>query len=67
METALEIFEKNVRDYPESWNVYDSLGEAQAQKGMTHQAIDNYSKALSMAPENQQGRIQAVLDGLKGS
>ncbi len=65
VETALEIFEKNVRDYPESWNVYDSLAEAQAQKGMTRQAIDNYSKALSMAPENQQGRIQAAIEGLK--
>lgn len=66
-EKALEIFAKNVKDYPESWNVYDSLAEAQAQQGMTKEAIKNYTKALSMAPENQHGRIQAALDGLKGS
>ena len=62
---AIEVFEKNVADYPESWNVYDSLGEAQAANGQTQQAIANYSKALEMAPEAQHGRIQGVLTGLR--
>ncbi len=66
IDKAIEIFEKNTRDHPDSWNVWDSLGEAQAQKGLTEEAIANYSKALEMSPEGQKARITGVLDGLKG-
>jgi tetratricopeptide (TPR) repeat protein len=45
---AIDVFKKNVRTYPDSWNVYDSLGEGYAANGDTKLAIDNYSKALSM-------------------
>ena len=65
IDKAIEIFEKNTRDYPESWNVWDSLGEGQAQKGLLKEAIANYSKALEMAPDNQKARITQVLEGLK--
>jgi len=27
LKEAIEMFEKNVKDYPDSWNVYDSLAE----------------------------------------
>ena len=30
---AIEIFKLNVEAYPESWNVYDSLGEAYMNDG----------------------------------
>ena len=63
---AIEIFEKNTRDYPESWNVWDSLGEGQAANGLIQEAIANYSKALEMAPEAQHARIEGVLENLKG-
>ena len=66
VDKAIEIFAKNTRDYPESWNVWDSLGEAQANQGMTAEAIANYSKALEMAPDGQKARITQVLEGLKG-
>ncbi len=65
VDKALEIFAKNTRDYPESWNVWDSLGEGQAGKGLVKEAIANYSKALEMAPDNQKQRIEQVLEGLK--
>ncbi|MEE8526387.1 MAG: DUF2911 domain-containing protein [Thermoanaerobaculia bacterium] len=65
VEKAIEIFAKNTRDYPESWNVWDSLGEAQANKGMTAEAITNYTKALEMAPENQHARIRETVEGLE--
>ena len=65
VDKAIEIFTKNTRDYPESWNVWDSLGEGQANKGLVKEAIANYSKALEMAPENQKQRITQVLEGLK--
>ncbi len=65
VDKAIEIFKKNTRDYPESWNVWDSLGEGQANKGLIKEAIANYSKALEMAPDDQKQRITQVLEGLK--
>jgi tetratricopeptide (TPR) repeat protein len=65
VEKAIEIFERNVAAHPESWNVYDSLGEAYASKGDTALAINAYSKAHEMAPEEQKARIESVLAGLR--
>ena len=65
VDKAIEIFTENTRDYPESWNAWDSLGEAQAAKGMIAEARASFEKALSMAPENQHARIEQVLDGLE--
>lgn len=62
---ALALFRKNVRDYPKSWNVYDSLGEALAKQGNKKEALTNYQKALSLAPEAQHGRIRGIMAGLK--
>lgn len=63
-DTAIEVFQKNVDAHPESWNTYDSLGEAYAAKGETARARELYSKALSMAPEDQHPRINGVLSNL---
>ncbi|MDX1421066.1 MAG: DUF2911 domain-containing protein [Rubricoccaceae bacterium] len=63
---AIAIFEKNVADHPDSWNVYDSLGEALAAAGRTDEAIAQYERARSMAPPQQHARIDAILDGLRG-
>jgi tetratricopeptide (TPR) repeat protein len=65
MDEAIEAFRKNVKDHPASWNVYDSLAEAYATKGDKKLATDNYSKALSMAPESQKKRITDALAKLK--
>ena len=65
VEKAIEIVERNVAAHPESWNVYDSLGEAYASKGETALAIKAYSKAHEMAPEAQKARIESVLAGLR--
>jgi len=62
---AIQIFKKNVKDHPASWNVYDSLGEAYATKGDKKLATENYNKAFSMAPEAQKKRINAALAQLK--
>jgi tetratricopeptide (TPR) repeat protein len=48
---AIELFRKNVKDHPESWNVFDSLGEGLAAAGDTKGAIDNYQKALAMVKD----------------
>ena len=49
---AVEVFEKNVREYPQSSNVYDSLGEAYMKVGKKDLAIQNYEKSLQLNPKN---------------
>jgi tetratricopeptide (TPR) repeat protein len=62
---AIEIFKKNIEMNPDSWNVYDSLGEGYMNKGENKLASKYYSKALEIAPENQHERIKGTLTQLK--
>lgn len=50
---AIGVFRVNVTLYPQSSNVYDSLGEAYAVKGDKERAIANYSKSLELDPKNK--------------
>ncbi len=52
---AIEIFKLNVKLYPESWNVYDSLGEAYMNNGNKELAIENYQKSVKINPNNTNG------------
>jgi CubicO group peptidase (beta-lactamase class C family) len=52
LDEAIEIFKLNVEEFPTSWNVYDSLGEAYAVKGEHELAIKNYQKSLKLNPQN---------------
>jgi len=52
---AIAIFKLNTELYPESWNTYDSLGEAYMTNGDRELAIANYKKSLAMNPENTDG------------
>ncbi len=62
---ALAIFKKNAKNHPSSMNVYDSLGEAYAASGDTKLAVENYTKALSLAPdEDAKDRIRGELQKL---
>lgn len=61
---ATAIFRFNVDAFPDSWNVYDSLGEAYAEQGKTSEAAAMYEKAREMAPPAQHARIDAILSGL---
>jgi hypothetical protein len=63
---AIAVFRKNVKDHPDSWNTYDSLGEALAAKGDKKAAIESYNKALSMTNDPvQKKRINEALAKLK--
>jgi tetratricopeptide (TPR) repeat protein len=65
VDSAIVVFQKNAKDYPKSWNVYDSLGEAYAVKGDKKKARESYNKALAMARSPaQQQRISGILAGL---
>jgi tetratricopeptide (TPR) repeat protein len=49
---AIEIFKLNAEAYPQSSNVYDSLGEAYMLSGDKEQAVKNYEKSLELSPKN---------------
>lgn len=53
---ALEIFKINAELYPNSSNVFDSLGEVYYLKKDTLSAISNFKKALSINPENRNSK-----------
>jgi tetratricopeptide (TPR) repeat protein len=65
IDKALDIFKINVDKHPDSWNVYDSLGEAYGKKGDKENAVKYYSIALQKSPENQKERIEKAIDDLK--
>jgi CubicO group peptidase (beta-lactamase class C family) len=49
---AIEIFKLNVEAHPESFNVYDSLGEAYMMNEDDSLAIQSYKKSLELNPQN---------------
>jgi CubicO group peptidase (beta-lactamase class C family) len=49
---AIRVFQLNVELHPQSWNVYDSLGEAFMKNGDKAAAIQNYTKSLDLNPKN---------------
>ncbi len=53
---SLGVFKMNVDMYPESFNVYDSYGEALASAGDKDNAIKNYKKSLELNPDNESGK-----------
>jgi tetratricopeptide (TPR) repeat protein len=66
VDSAIVVFQKNAKDYPKSWNAYDSLGEAYATKGDKRRAAELYNKAREMTKDPfQQRRIAGILAGLR--
>lgn len=53
---AKAVFQLNVKLYPESWNVYDSLGEAFMKNGEKDLAIKNYQHSLQLNPDNENAK-----------
>lgn len=49
---AIEVFQQNVKDFPKSYNVYDSLGEAYKEDGQVEEATKFYKKSLALNPGN---------------
>ena len=49
---GLQAFRKNAQEYPQSSNVYDSLGEAYMKMGQKDLSIQNYEKSLQLNPKN---------------
>ena len=58
---AVEVFKINVALYPESDNVYDSLGEGYLKQGDSLQAFNNYQKALELNNGNRRAKRYVML------
>jgi tetratricopeptide (TPR) repeat protein len=56
LDEAIELFELNVTLYPEAWNVYDSLGEAQLEKGLRDEGLASCRRSLELNPDNDNAR-----------
>lgn len=49
---AIAVFKINVEQFPGSYNVYDSYGEALMKNGNKEAAITNYKRSLELNPAN---------------
>lgn len=54
---AISAFRKNVENYPNSANVYDSLAEAYEKNGQMKLAAENYEKAYKRAEANNETQL----------
>ncbi|MFZ1678709.1 MAG: serine hydrolase [Saprospiraceae bacterium] len=52
---AASVFKLNVEAFPNSFNTYDSYGEALLALGDTALAIENYAKSVKLNPGNENG------------
>ena len=53
IDEAILLFQFNLKEFPESFNVYDSLGEAFMNNGDKENAIRNYKKSVDLNADNQ--------------
>ena len=60
IDDAVQVFKLNTEAYPNSANVFDSLGDALAAAGRKEDAIKSYEKALSIDPN-----YSSALDSLQ--
>lgn len=55
---AIALWEVNARDYPDDWNVHDSLGDGYAAAGpdFAQRAIASFRRSLALNPSNAHAR-----------
>ena len=52
VDDAIDVFNQNTIDFPQSGNTWDSLAEAYMTKGNKELAIKYYEKSLELDPGN---------------
>ncbi len=53
---SLEVLKLNILQFPNSYNVYDSYGEALSKTGKRDEAIYMYKKSIELNPQNDGGK-----------
>ncbi len=54
-EEAIKVFAENVKRFPKSFNVFDSLAEGYMEQGDKEKAIKHYKKSVALNPANANG------------
>jgi predicted alpha/beta superfamily hydrolase len=65
LDEALSVFQHNVELYPDSANVYDSLGEGYENAGKLDVAIQNIEKAIAVGSEARDPSLDQYKEHLK--
>lgn len=61
---AVEVLKINSESFPQSWNAFDSLGEAYLKAGNTQLAKASYRRSLELNPKNENAkRILSDMEG----
>lgn len=62
LDEAIKCFELNTKNYPTSFNAFDSLGDGYAKKGDKEKAIAAYKKSISINPnvEETQKKLKVL-------
>ena len=58
IDEAIKVFKENVKRFPASSNVYDSLGEAYEYDGQLTEAEKNYAKAVEIGEKEQHAFLE---------
>jgi hypothetical protein len=64
-ENAISVFEENVNRFPNSANVYDSLGEAYEKNGQLDKAEANYAKSVEIAEKKEHPNLKIYKQNLE--
>jgi len=64
-EKAIATFKVNVKRYPRSANVYDSLGEALESNGNSEEAAQNYQKAIDLGEKSGDANLPVYKTNLE--
>ena len=66
VDESIFVFKTTINMYPESWNTYDSMGEALLVAGKYDKSRKYYNKSIAMNPENKNGKeMLAKIDKLE--
>jgi len=60
VQDAIVIFEVNARAHPDSWNAFDSLGEAYLAANDRERALQAYTRSLDLNPANDNAKRMIV-------
>jgi tetratricopeptide (TPR) repeat protein len=61
---AIAVFQLNAEEFPDSWNAWDSLGEACETAGRIDEALEHFRKSLELRPDSPTGI--AAIERLEG-
>jgi len=56
VQDAVAMWELNAREYPDDWNVHDSLGDGYAAAGLADKAVASFTRSLALNPANSHAR-----------